>query len=164
MDPTNGFFAIDRVVAQEIDWHKLSPRYFFESDLLFRLNLSRAVIKSVPIPALYGDETSNLSIWKTLVEFPFLHANRFAKRIFYNYFLRDFNAGSLMLINTLLFLPFGILFGGWKWYLSIKTDLLTSTGTVMLSVLPIVLGYQSLLSFLHIDIAKEPSQPRQKDI
>ena len=162
MDPTNGFFAIHETVAREISWEKLSPRYFFESDLLYHLSLSRAVIKSIPMPCHYGDEKSNLSLWKALLEFPFLHSNRFAKRLFYNYILRDLNPGSLMLINTITFLPFGLLFGTWKWYLSIKTGELASAGTVMLSVLPIVIGYQSLLSFLHIDIENEPSEPIQK--
>lgn len=162
MDPTNGFFAIHADVAREIDWKKISARYFFESDLLFHLALSKAVVKNIPMPALYGDEKSNMSIWKVLIEFPFLHINRFVKRIFFNYILRDFNAGSLMLFNTLLFLPFGVIFGGWKWYLSVATGKLTSTGTVMLAVLPIVLGYQSFLSFLQLDIANEPALPRQQ--
>ncbi len=162
MDPTNGFFAIHADVAREIDWRKVSPRYFFESDLLFHLAISKAVVKNVPMLALYGDEKSNLSIWKALFEFPFLHINQFVKRIFFNYVLRDFNAGSLMLFNTLLFLPFGVFYGSWRWYLSVETGQLASTGTVMLAVLPIVLGYQSFLSFLQLDIENEPDLPRQQ--
>lgn len=162
MDPTNGFFAIHAEVAGEIDWDKLSTRYFFESDLLYHLALSKAVVKNIPMHATYGTENSSLSISKAMLEFPFLHLNRFVKRLFYIYLLRDFNAGSLMLFNSLLFLPFGVIFGGWTWYFSYKIGRLTPTGTIMLAILPIVLGYQSFLSFLHFDIENEPSIPRHK--
>jgi len=41
-DPTNGFTAIHGAVARRIPVAKLSPGYFFESDLLFRLGILRA--------------------------------------------------------------------------------------------------------------------------
>lgn len=162
MDPTNGFFAIHSCVAREVEWDKVSKRYFFETDLLFHLSLSKAVVKNFPMPAHYGDEVSNLSVSKAALTFPYMHIERFVKRIYYNYFLRDFNACSLMLVISTLLLPFGIIFGSLKWYQSIVTGELTSTGTVMISVLPIVLGFQAFISFLQLDIANEPTIPRQR--
>src|SRR5690606_23713788 len=55
-DPTNGYTAIHRSLISVIPWNKVSDRYFFESDLLFRLNTFRAVVKDVPMVAQYGDE------------------------------------------------------------------------------------------------------------
>ena len=37
-DPTNGYFAIHAEVARRIPWDKVARRYFFETDLLFRLS------------------------------------------------------------------------------------------------------------------------------
>ena len=37
-DPTNGYTAIDAEVAKYLPFSKISKRYFFESDILFRLN------------------------------------------------------------------------------------------------------------------------------
>lgn len=162
MDPTNGFFAIHACIAREIDWNKVSKRFFFESDILYHLSLSKAVVNNFPMLAQYGDETSNLSVIKAAITFPFLHIKHFIKRTYYNYFLRDFNACSLMLVIATIFLPFGVLFGSFKWYQSIATGTLTSTGTVMIAVLPIVLGFQALISFLQLDIANEPSIPRKR--
>jgi glycosyltransferase involved in cell wall biosynthesis len=162
MDPTNGFFAIYAGIAREIEWDKVSKRYFFESDLLFHLSLSKAVIKNFPMHAHYGEEMSNLSIAQAAITFPFMHLKRFIKRTYYNYFLRDFNACSLMLVIATLFLPFGIIFGSLKWYQSIVTAKLTSTGTVMIAVLPIVLGFQAFLTFLQLDIENEPRVTRKK--
>ena len=43
-DPTNGFTAIHAAVARRLPLAKLSKGYFFESDLLFRLGILRAVV------------------------------------------------------------------------------------------------------------------------
>ena len=66
MDPTNGFTAIGRRALSAIPLDKVSDGYFFESDMLFRLNIARAVVTDVPLKALYGDEESNLRIGKVL--------------------------------------------------------------------------------------------------
>ncbi len=43
-DPTNGYTAIRTTILNEIPLEKISRTYFFESDLLFRLNVVRAVV------------------------------------------------------------------------------------------------------------------------
>ena len=40
-DPTNGYTAIHAALVRELPLGKLSRRYFFESDILFRLNVLR---------------------------------------------------------------------------------------------------------------------------
>jgi glycosyltransferase involved in cell wall biosynthesis len=71
MDPTNGYIAIHRNLIPFLDLEKLEKRYFFESDLLFRLGAMRAVVVDVPIWSRYADETSHLSISGSLLSFPF---------------------------------------------------------------------------------------------
>jgi glycosyltransferase involved in cell wall biosynthesis len=112
VDPTNGFTAINRTALQEINLDKLSKRYFFESDMLFRLYLSKAVIRDIPINAKYGNEKSNLSAIRALWEFPLRHSRNFHKRIFYTYFLRDMTPGSIEYLLGNVFLIFGVIFGG----------------------------------------------------
>jgi glycosyltransferase involved in cell wall biosynthesis len=94
MDPTNGYTAINSRIAAVLLQQDIAHRYFFESDVLCHLGMLQAVVRDVPMDSRYGDEKSNLRITKVLVEFPFQHALRFAKRIFHSYFMR-LNAGSL---------------------------------------------------------------------
>ena len=144
-DPTNGFTAIHAAVAGELPLGKLSPRYFFESDILFRLNTLRAVVAEVPMEARYAEEKSSLSVLKTLVQFPLCHARNCWKRILYNYFLRGFSIASVNLVAGLALLIFGVLFGAIKWIGGAESSVVASPGTVMLAGLPVILGCQLLL-------------------
>lgn len=163
-DPTNGYTAIDARVASLLPLHKIHPRYFFESDMLFRLNSLGAVAVEQPIESVYGDETSHLSIIRCLLTFPLLHFRNFAKRLFYNYFLRNFDFASIYLLAGAGLTLFGAVFGILEWRRSSLTGEPATTGTVMLSVLPLILGFQLLLAFLHHDVARMPRSPIQKRI
>lgn len=155
-DPTNGYTAISSFALRKINLDKLSKRYFFESDILFRLNLINAKVVDVPMDAIYEDEESNLHIKK--IVFPFLkgHLKNAIKRIIYNYYLRDFSVASIELFSGLLLSMFGVLYGLFGWYRSIFLNELASGGTVMLSALPIILGMQLLLGFIQADIERQP--------
>ena len=115
-DPTNGFTAIHSKTAKILPFEKISNRYFFESDMLFRLNTLRAVVRDIPMKAVYGDEESNLKISRIFTEFLLKHIKNSLKRLFYNYFLRDFSIASIQLVLGLFFLLFGIFFGILSWY------------------------------------------------
>lgn len=158
-DPTNGYTAIHADVARHLPFNKISHRYFFETDILFRLNTLRAVVVDVPMAAKYGDEVSNLKISRIVGEFFFKHIRNFAKRIFYNYYLRDMSVASLELPVGLLLVGFGSIYGGYHWVHSVQTAIPTSPGTVMLSALPILAGIQLLLGFVAHDVASVPNRP-----
>lgn len=158
-DPTNGYTAIAANVADSLPLTKLNRRYFFESDMLFRLNCIGAVVVEQPMETRYGEERSHLSVARSLFSFPFLHARNLAKRIFYNYFLRNFDAASLSLIVGLILLAFGIAFGANAWATSISSGIPATAGTVMLSAMPLLIGIQLLLAFLQYDVARTPTLP-----
>jgi glycosyltransferase involved in cell wall biosynthesis len=162
MDPTNGFTAISRTAALEVEWSKVARRYFFESDLLFRLNIARAVVQDVPIPARYGDEDSNLRIGRAAPTFLFGHIRNFLKRFFYTYLIRDFNIGTVHAIAGLILFSFGVAFGAITWLQNARSGVDTSVGTVMVATLPIILGFQLLLAALGFDIANVPTRPLQR--
>ncbi len=115
MDPTNGYTAVHTSVLRELPLDKLERRYFFETDMLFRLNTLRAVVRDVPMDSVYADEESNLKIGSVLPEFLKKHASRLLRRYAYSYFVRDFNAGSIYSIFGLLLLAWGSLFGARQW-------------------------------------------------
>jgi dolichol-phosphate mannosyltransferase len=157
-DPTNGYTAVNSVVLRQINLAKLSNRYFFESDILFRLGTVRAFVLDIPMDAVYGDQSSNMNLRRIIIPFFAGHLRNFAKRIFYNYVLRDFTAASLELLFGMGFLLFGAIFGTVAWISSSQTGVPSTTGTVMLSALPIILGIQLLLSFISYDVASTPSR------
>ena len=158
-DPTNGYTAIHADVLRLLPLDKLDERFFFESDMLFRLNVARAVVLDIPLEARYGGEISSLSIAKTSVEFPWKYFTRFSKRIFYSYFLRDFSPGTVALVTGALLAAGGSTFGVWRWYLSGLTGRPATSGEVMLSALPVLLGCQLLISAVNFDILNVPSAP-----
>lgn len=158
-DPTNGYTAVSARVAAVLPLERLSKRYFFETDMLFRLGTYRAVVMDVPMDAKYEDETSSLRIGQVLGEFLSKHVRNFAKRIFYSYFLRDLSVASLELLFGAAMLAFGMSFGLYHWWLSNSTAQLASTGTVMLAAMPVLVGLQLLLAFLAYDIASVPRMP-----
>lgn len=155
-DPTNGYTAIHLRTCKQLPFQKISNRYFFESDILYHLNLIQAKVMDIPMEAKYGDEVSNLEIRKIIGEFFSKHLRNFGRRIFYSYFLRDFSAASLELVAGALLIAFGMLFGVFSWTTSALHETPTTAGTVMLAAMPILVGIQLLLSFLSYDIARTP--------
>ena len=158
-DPTNGYTAIHAEILRRLPLDKLHRRYFFESDILFRLNTIRAVILDIPVPAIYGSETSGVRVLRAIPLFAFRHTANFFKRLFYNYFLRDFHVASVEWLVGPLLLLFGVAFGSYKWIDAIEAGVVATAGTVMLAALPIVMGLQLTLSALSFDIQSVPRTP-----
>lgn len=157
-DPTNGYTAIHAAVAARLPYESISNRYFFETDMLFRLNTLRAVVADVPMDAQYGDEVSNLKVSHVLGEFLVKHIRNTWKRIAYNYFLRDFSVASLELVLGTFLLSFGVIFGGYHWWHSASLEQPTPVGTVMIATVSLVSGLQFLLAFVGYDISVVPKR------
>lgn len=163
-DPTNGYTAIHTDVARRLSFHKISRRYFFETDMLFRLNIVRAVVVDVPMSARYADEVSNLKISRIAGEFLVKHVRNFAKRLFYNYYLRDLSVASIELPLGVALLIFSAFYGGWHWFIANQAGIAASSGTVMLSALPALMGLQLVLAFLNYDIGSVPRRPVHQQV
>jgi glycosyltransferase involved in cell wall biosynthesis len=159
MDPTNGFTAIQTSILRLLPLEKIDRRYFFESDMLFRLGTLRAMVLDVPMMASYGSEKSHLKISKTVGEFSVKYVQRWVKRIIYNYFVRDFNVGTVQLILGVALFGFGTTYGMSHWLTSYRLGTVTPAGTVMLAAIPVILGFQLLLSWVQFDIASVPRIP-----
>jgi glycosyltransferase involved in cell wall biosynthesis len=159
MDPTNGYTAARTCVLAELSLDKLEQRYFFETDMLFRLNTVRAVVKDVPMDAVYADEESHLKIGKVLPEFLRKHASRLWRRYVYSYLVRDFNVGSVYSLVGLVLLTFGLFFGLYGWISGVQHAAPATSGTVMLAALPVIVGIQCWIAFLHHDVSNVPTEP-----
>jgi dolichol-phosphate mannosyltransferase len=158
-DPTNGYTAIQASLILHLSPEKISNDYFFESDMLFRLNLLQAKVVDIPMSAKYSNESSNLKVLKIIPLFFYKNIQNLIKRVFYNYFLRDFSAASIELISGSALSIFGFIFGAWEWYAHSQAGEIASTGTVMVAVLPLVIGFQLLIAFLNFDLTNTPSSP-----
>jgi len=63
-----------------------------------------------------------------------------------------------------ILLIFGVVFGSWEWVVHAQQNKFASTGTVMLSVLPIIAGMQLLISFVNYDVNSVPDRPVQASL
>ncbi len=155
-DPQNGFTAIRASALKILNLDRIHQGFFFENDMLVHLNIIHARVKDVALPARYGDERSHLSIMKVLFTFPFLLLRRSAYRFFQKYVLRDFSPIALFLGLGLVLCVWGVLFGGYWWAHSVRTGIATPTGTIMLALLPLILGFQLVLQAIVLDIHESP--------
>jgi dolichol-phosphate mannosyltransferase len=162
-DPNNGFTAIHVKVLERVDLWKVSDRYFFESDMLFRLNLCKARVEDVPMEAQYGGEPSSLKLWKSALEFPYKYFRNMVKRVFLVYFIRDFSLPSLQLLGGATLMLVGSLLGISNFVRSQNLGIETPTGTLILFALFMFFGFQLLISFLTYDVQNVPKEVISKD-
>lgn len=158
-DPTNGYFCCHAEVLRRLPLHKVAQRYFFESDMLFRLGIARALVLDVPMSAVYADEKSSLRIGTVVLPFLASHVKNFLKRVCYRYFLLDFNVASVELVVGFILLALGTGVGISGWRESIGTGVTASAGTVMLAALPFITGMQLLISAINFDVTDEVRVP-----
>ena len=108
----------------------------------------------------YGDETSSLSPTRSLFEFSGRLVERAASRIAFAYFLRDFTVVSVFITAGVPLMTFGVLWSAYHWYRSWATNVVASTGTVMIGTLAIILAFQLLLEAVVLDVQNEPGRER----
>jgi dolichol-phosphate mannosyltransferase len=161
-DPTNGFTAISQGALRVLSLEKIDNRYFFESDMLFRLNLNFNVVVDIPMQPIYGNEISSLKISRVLFEFPAKHFRNLLKRVLYNYYLRDFSLGSILLPSGIVLTSFSVIFGSISWLKAESTGIATPTGTIALAAVTLILGVQMLLTFVNLDMSTSHNAIRNR--
>jgi len=158
-DPTNGFVAIKSRVLAQLPFEQIDRSYYFETSMLAHLYLLGAVVKDVPMPARYKGEISNLSIRRTLIEFPLKLSATFFRRLILKNLIFDFSMESIYLLVGIPLLLFGLIFGIIKWVDYATRGLPAPTGTVMLPTLSVLLGIQFLIAAIEIDLRSTPKEP-----
>jgi len=156
MDPTNGFTAISKRSLEKLNLDNLSERYYYDPGMLVKLNIENVVVQDVDIPARYQNEESSLTVSQIIREYPIMMIKSVFERIFFKYYLYDFNMASIYILIGLPLLLFGSIFGIIMWVNGAFNNEYNSVGTIMISVLSITLGIQFLLQAISIDIASTP--------
>jgi hypothetical protein len=146
-------------VLSQLPLQTIDPTYFFEISILSHLYLLGAVVKEEPMPARYQGEPSNLSIPVVVRDFPGRLFKVFIRRIVLKNFLYDFSVETLEIAAGAILLFAGTLYGGYNWIWYALHRLAAPTGTVVLSALMIMLGFQLLLSAIALDLQSVPRQP-----
>ncbi len=157
-DFNNGFFAIATRSLKLIDKSSVANNYFFETSLIAELYFHKAKIKEIAMPAIYGDEISNMKIGNMPFIFSVNLFKKFISRIWKAYFVYNFNIGTLYIIFGHLLFFGGVIFGGINWYHYASNETLTPVGTIMISALLIILGFQLMLQAIQFDIINTPHE------
>jgi dolichol-phosphate mannosyltransferase len=162
-DSQCGFTAATANALRAISLDALASDYFFENDMLISLNERGARVVDVPISTRYADETSGMSVSRVLLTFPLRLFVGGWRRIIRKYFVIDFGAVGALLLAGLLLMAIGIVFGGYHWWLSEATGVVASTGTVMLAVLPLIVGVQALIQGIAMEVADSPGAAETRE-
>src|SRR6185295_5728030 len=113
-------------------------------------------VKDVPIPARYGNEKSSMRLSEIVLTFPWYLFRRFWYRIYQKHVLRDFSPVAVFWIFGTLMFSWGLVFGLYTWAKSIMFQQIATTGTVMLSVMPFMLGFELILQGIILEIKESP--------
>jgi dolichol-phosphate mannosyltransferase len=159
-DPCNGYIALTRGLLTDIRRHRLADGYFFEISLLCESYRARGVVRDVAMKPRYAGETSSLSPTRSLFEFSGRLCGRVLSRIVFAYFLRDFTVVSVFITAGVPLMVFGVAWSAWHWYRSWVTNVVATTGTVMIGTLAIILAFQLLLQAVVLDVQNEPGRER----
>jgi glycosyltransferase involved in cell wall biosynthesis len=151
-DPQNGYVLITRTMLKRLDLERIDRSYFFENSMLINLNIVRARIGEIYLPAQYNREQSSMVIRRILLAFPGKLLRGFGYRIYHKYVFRSLSPFALLFLFGLLALSWGSAWGAFAWWNSYATGIAATTGTVILSLLPLLVGWTSLLQAVVLDV------------
>jgi hypothetical protein len=151
-DPQCGFIAATTPTLRRLKLDGIARDYFFENDMLIRLNVIDARVVDVDTSSLYGDETSQLRIRGVGWTFPPRLLRGFLWRFTRRHLMNDFGLIGFLAIAGTMFTLFGVVFGLYHWILSSSSGIPATSGTVMIAVVPLILGIQMLLQALSLEV------------
>jgi glycosyltransferase involved in cell wall biosynthesis len=154
-DPQNGYTAITRHASERVDWDRVARDYSFENDVLARLGVLRARVKDVDIPAVYGEEISDISLPKVIPSLLRTLRRAFWRRFWLLYVVRSFSPVALFALSSSALLVWTLLLGGWVVAQRVA-GVSPTTATVMLVVLPFLMGFEMMLAAFVLDIMNTP--------
>jgi glycosyltransferase involved in cell wall biosynthesis len=114
-DPANGYTAIHARALKRIGIEALADCFFFETDMLYRLNLIDAVVADVALPACYPGSGSSLRLRRVAPRVAWMTAGRFARRLRAQYFTGAWNPGSVKLLAATAMIAAATGLAGWRW-------------------------------------------------
>lgn len=91
MDPQNGYTAVSNTALETIELESLYDEYGFCNDVLARLNTHGLRVADVPMPAVYGDETSHIRYSRFVPALSALLLRSYSRRLTHRYVLGGFD-------------------------------------------------------------------------
>ncbi|HYE29545.1 MAG TPA: glycosyltransferase family 2 protein [Allosphingosinicella sp.] len=113
-DPANGYTAVHARALERLGIDALADCFFFETDMLFRLNLVDAVVADVALPACYPGSGSNLRLRRVAPRFAAMTASRCLRRLRARYFAGAWNLGSVNLSAAMAMISTAAVLAGWR--------------------------------------------------
>ena len=154
-DITNGCGWLRREIIEKVDFSIVEKRYDYETSMLTALSIANAKVVDHAVPAHYGDEKSTIKLiptaWRNLKAV----WKGFWRRIYYKYVLYGFHPVALFLFTGMFFLIISLLLAIFLLYVKLFAHQSPTAGSVMLAVLPFILGIQLTLTALTIDVSNE---------
>lgn len=152
-DVVDGFTAISKRAIDLIDWDQAWKGYGYPMDFLVRVNAYGLRCKDVPRRAIYleGERQSQIKGFRYFLQVAPMLVRDFFWRLFYRYLIRDFHPLFFFYFFGLLFLPLGIVFGGfliYQQYIGIGV----SGPRAVVCALMIIMGLQFLLFAMLYDM------------
>lgn len=157
-DITNGCGFLRRSIIEKVDFEFVQKRYDYETSMLTALSIANAKVIDHAVPAIYGEETSTIKLIPTALRNLRAVWTGFWRRVYYKYMLYGFHPIALFLLSGIFLGLIGVLFGGFLLFERIFRNLSPSAGTIMLVVLPVILGFQLVLTALVMDVNNENKQ------
>ncbi|MCA9384072.1 glycosyltransferase family 2 protein [Candidatus Dojkabacteria bacterium] len=154
-DPLNGYTAMTSDTYKSLDLKNINERYGFELSLFLEMSFQRTVIHDVFIPAKYNTEVSTIKIFRDSKLALMVLGKGFMRRVYFQHILLNFSSIGLFTIVGLLSVGFGSILSILLIIYSYGENM-PSPATVMLAVVPIILGTQFLLQAIQLDIVNEP--------
>ena len=154
-DITNGCGWLRREIIEKVDFSIVEKRYDYETSMLTALSIANAKVIDHAVPAHYGNEKSTIKLiptaWRNLKAV----WKGFWRRIYYKYVLYGFHPVALFLFTSMFFLIISLLLAIFLLYVKLFAHQSPTAGSVMLAVLPFILGIQLTLTALTIDVSNE---------
>ena len=150
-DPTNGLICFDKRVLNDINLNKIDDRYFFETDLLFRCSLNNVKVNNVNTTINYSSKITSLNPIQQMPIFLIKHFQISIKRIIYQYFVIDFNPGSLEILLSMIMSLASISIVITSRYKSSMYSIPISPGISSLITITSLMAFQLLISFIYYD-------------
>ena len=155
-DPTNGFIAFKSSALKRVRLEKTDNRYFFESDLLFQCALAQITFAQLPMQSIYGNEISSIKPSREISKFAKKHLINFLKRLVYQYFVLDFNAGSLELLGGLIGIFLTSIFSLKISISGVVSSTYATPGQSAIFAVMSIITLQLFIGFIYYDSTQQP--------
>ena len=162
-DSQCGYTVASVPFLELLDLDQIADDYFFENDMLICMNALNARVVDVPVTTIYGAEVSGVRTHRVAFNFPPRLVSGGLRRFWRKQLVTDFSPIAILSLSGLALGLFGAVFGAYHWWESVVTGNAATTGTVMIAVLPLIVGIQLLVQAFSMTVAASPGASETAD-